>query len=107
MIALTRLSMPDINIVATTALQALHPEGREMGLKAGANILMPNLTPTRYRSLYQLYDGKPCLDENATMCRDCLAARITAIGEEVGYNALGDAPHFFHRTAEQKNAPQD
>ena len=107
MIALARLSMPDINIAATTALQALHPEGREMGLKAGANIIMPNVTPTRYRSLYKLYDGKPCLDENATMCRDCLAGRVAAIGEEIGYNARGDAPHFFHRTAEKKHAQPD
>jgi len=107
MIALTRLSMPDINIAATTALQALHPEGREMGLKTGANIIMPNVTPTRYRSLYKLYDGKPCLDENATMCRDCLAGRVAAIGEEIGYNARGDAPHFFHRTAEKKHATPD
>lgn len=107
MIALTRLAMPDINIAATTALQTLHPEGREMGLKAGANIIMPNLTPTRYRSMYQLYDGKPCLDENAAMCRDCLAGRIAAIGEEIGYGAHGDAPHFFHRKAEKDNGPQD
>jgi biotin synthase len=107
MIALTRLSMPDINIAATTALQALHPEGREMGLKAGANIIMPNLTPTRYRSLYTLYDGKPCLDENASLCRDCLAGRIAAIGEEIGYNERGDAPHFFQRTTEATHARPD
>jgi biotin synthase len=107
MIALTRLYLPDINIAATTALQALHPQGREMGLKAGANIIMPNLTPTRYRSLYTLYQGKPCLDENATMCRTCLAGRIAAIGEEIGYNSRGDAPHFFNRTSEAEHVPPD
>jgi len=97
MIAVTRLVLPDINIAATTALQALHPEGRELGLRAGANIVMPNITDTRYRTAYQLYEGKPCLDENAAACRGCLGRRVAAIGETIGYNQWGDAPHFFRR----------
>lgn len=100
MVALTRLALPDINIAATTAMQALHPEGRELALKAGANIIMPNLTPVRYRPFYKLYDGKPCLDEDPEACRHCLAGRIAAIGEEVGYRALGDSPRFQRRQAE-------
>jgi len=97
MIAVTRLALPDINIAATTALQALHPEGRELGLQAGANIVMPNITDTRYRAAYQLYEGKPCLDENAAACRGCLGRRVEAIGESIGYNQWGDSPHFFRR----------
>jgi biotin synthase len=98
MIALTRLYLKDVNIASTTALQALKHDGREYGLKAGANIIMPNITHTKYRESYKLYDGKPCLDENATMCKACLAGRIGGIGEEIGYNEWGDSPHFKKRT---------
>lgn len=97
MIAATRIALKDVNIAATTALQALDPKGREMGLKAGANIIMPNITHTRYRTGYQLYDNKPCLDENANMCRFCLEHRIGDIGEAVGYNEWGDSPHFLKK----------
>ncbi len=62
MIALLRLSMPDINIASTTALHALHPQGRELGLAAGANVMMPNLTPEAVRGDYKLYDNKPLQD---------------------------------------------
>ena len=95
MIAVTRLYLKDINIASTTALQALAPTGREMGLRAGANIIMPNITVTKYRSSYQLYDDKPCLDENASFCRACLEQRIESVGEHVGFNEWGDSPHFL------------
>ncbi len=98
MIAITRLYLKDVNIAATTALQALHPKGREQGLQAGANIIMPNVTDTKYRASYQLYDNKPCLDENSTMCRSCLSKRVDSIGEEIGFDEWGDSPHFFKRT---------
>lgn len=97
MIAVCRILMPDINIASTTALQALNPTGREMGLLAGGNIIMPNITDVKYRSAYQLYDGKPCLDENASLCRNCLERRISAIGETIGYRQWGDSPHFAGR----------
>ena len=97
MIALTRIVLRDVNIAATTALQALDPQGRERGLEAGANIIMPNLTDTKYREGYQLYDGKPCLDENAGMCRFCLEGRISSVGESVGYGEHGDSPHYIKR----------
>jgi biotin synthase len=93
MIALTRLVLKDVNIAATTALQTLDPEGREKGVLAGANIIMPNITPTDYRKFYQLYDNKPCLDENARQCKSCLERRIQAAGAEVGYGEWGDSPH--------------
>ncbi|HMA62200.1 MAG TPA: [FeFe] hydrogenase H-cluster radical SAM maturase HydE [bacterium] len=97
MIAVTRLVLRDVNIAATTALQALDPIGREKGLQAGANIIMPNITDTKYREGYQLYENKPCLDENSEMCKGCLETRIRSIGEEIGYNEWGDSPHYFKR----------
>lgn len=97
MIALTRILLKDVNIASTTALQSLSPEGRELGLKAGANVIMPNMTPTKYRKSYRLYDNKPCLDENAFLCRGCLENRIDSIGEKIGYGQWGDSPHFLKR----------
>nr|NQU89135.1 [FeFe] hydrogenase H-cluster radical SAM maturase HydE [Bacteroidota bacterium] len=58
MVAILRLMMPDINIAATTAMQTLHPQGREIALKTGANVIMPNLTPLKYREGYLLYEIK-------------------------------------------------
>ena len=97
MIAVTRLVLRDVNIAATTALQTLDPIGREKGILAGANVIMPNVTETQYRAAYQLYENKPCLDENTTMYRNCLEQRLTAIGEQIGYRQWGDSPHFFAR----------
>lgn len=97
MIAVLRLLMPDINIAAATALQAIDPAGREKAIAIGANIIMPNLTPTAYRKEYQLYEDKPCLDEDAELCRNCLEARIHLAGSEIGYNQWGDSKHFSNR----------
>jgi len=99
MIALTRIHLQDVNIAATTALQALSSSGRELGLQCGANIIMPNVTSAKYRKFYQLYDDKPCLDESASLCRDCLSERIDSIGEEIGYDQWGDSPHFLKKSA--------
>ncbi|MBF0478423.1 MAG: [FeFe] hydrogenase H-cluster radical SAM maturase HydE [Candidatus Omnitrophica bacterium] len=101
MIALTRLVLEDVNIASTTALQAIDPAGREKGLLAGANIIMPNITHTKYRRFYQLYDDKPCLDENALVCKSCLETRIKNIGEEIGYGKWGDSKHFKHSIQEK------
>jgi biotin synthase len=98
MVATLRLLMPDINIAATTALQAIDPAGREKALTIAANILMPNLTPCVYRKEYQLYEGKPCLDEDAELCRNCLEARIELAGCEIGYGEWGDSKHFGTRS---------
>lgn len=98
MIAVLRLLMPDINIAAATALQAIDPAGREKALAIGANVIMPNLTPTAYREEYQLYENKPCLDEDAELCRNCLEARINMSGNEIGYGQWGDSKHFHKRT---------
>ena len=100
MLSLLRLLMPDINIAATTAMQAIDPEGREKALVAGANVIMPNLTPTRYRTGYQLYADKPCLDEEAGQCRLCLEQRIRSVGEEIGYDVWGNSLHHRRRMEE-------
>ncbi|VAW25229.1 [FeFe]-hydrogenase maturation protein HydE, partial [hydrothermal vent metagenome] len=97
MIASLRLLMPDINMVAATALQAIDPAGREKALAVGANVIMPNLTPCEYRKEYQLYEDKPCLDEDAELCRNCMEARIELAGSEIGYGEWGDSKHYFTR----------
>lgn len=97
MIAILRLMMPDINIAATTALQTLDPIGREKGLMAGANVVMPNITPTDYRKNYLLYEDKPCLEDSAGDCKFCLQNRIQSVGEEIAFGQWGDSKHFFNR----------
>lgn len=97
LIATCRIALKDINIAATTALQALHPEGRERGLLAGANVLMPNITDTKYRDGYQLYENKPNLDENAEETVNSLTNKIISIGETVGFGEWGDSVHFAKR----------
>ncbi len=98
MIAILRIMMPDINIAAATALQAIDPMGREKALKVGANIIMPNITPTLHRKNYQLYQNKPCIDEGADDCTSCLEARIVLAGDKVGYGEWGDSFHYQKRT---------
>lgn len=100
MISATRLYLHDVNIASTTALQALADDGREQGILAGANVIMPNATDTQYRRSYQLYEGKPCLDENAALCRGCLERRLALIGERINYGQRGDSPHFAKRSLE-------
>jgi len=97
MIATLRILMKDINIVAATALQAIDPLGREKGIKAGANILMPNITPGLYRNDYLLYENKPCVDEEPSQCKGCLEARIALADGEIGFGEWGDSIHFKNR----------
>lgn len=100
MIAATRLYLHDVNIAATTALQALADDGREQGVLAGANVIMPNVSDVAYRRRYQLYENKPCLDENAEACRHCLAMRLRNIGETINWDRRGDSPHYAARHRE-------
>ncbi|MGA2405994.1 MAG: [FeFe] hydrogenase H-cluster radical SAM maturase HydE [Bacteroidales bacterium] len=94
MIAIIRIMMRDINIVAATALQAIDPSGREKAVKIGANILMPNITPGKYRDNYKLYDNKPCTDDSAEDCQSCLEARVSLADAEVIYGEWGDSKHY-------------
>jgi biotin synthase len=100
MIAIIRIMMKDINIVAATALQAIDPIGREKAVKIGANILMPNITPGRYRDSYKLYDNKPCTDDSAEECQSCLEARVSLADSEVIYGEWGDSKHYERRRAQ-------
>ena len=98
MIAVTRLFLHDVNIAAATALQALADDGRERGVAAGANVVMPNVTAVAHRRDYRLYANKPCCDETAALCRGCLDRRLAAIGEHLLYGKRGDSPHYHRRT---------
>ena len=97
MIAIIRIMMKDINIVAATALQAIDAIGREKAVRIGANILMPNITPGKYRDSYKLYDNKPCTDDSAEDCQSCLEARISLADAVVVYGEWGDSKHFRER----------
>lgn len=97
MVALLRMMMKDINIAATTAMQTIDPQGREKSMMVGSNIVMPNLTPLKYRENYKLYEDKPCIDEEAEQCRSCLEARIHMAGNEIGWDEWGDSRHFASR----------
>jgi biotin synthase len=99
MVAILRLICPDVNIAATTAMQTLDPQGREKAIMVGANVIMPNLTPVKYREGYQLYEDKPCMDEEASECMNCLEARLHMAGAEIGYGEKGDAVHFTKRNS--------
>jgi biotin synthase len=89
LIAILRLMFPYALIPSTTALGTIHPLGREMGLKAGANVVMPNLSPTDVRKLYSLYDNKICTGEEAAECRGCLARRVESVGYRLAVD-IGD-----------------
>ena len=103
MIAVTRLVLRDVNIAATTALQTIDPaQGRDRGILAGANVIMPNVGDVVFRRDYQLYNGKPSLDENSLSIRENLIRSLAAIGEAPRFNSAGDPLHFFRRTGSGK-----
>ena len=93
MIGILRLMFPDALIPATTALGSADPRGREKGILAGANVIMPNLSPAAVRDKYILYDGKICTGDEAAQCRSCLEKRIQGIGYTVD-PGRGDSPRF-------------
>lgn len=83
MVALTRLILPNALLPATTALGTIAPDGRERGVLAGANVVMPNLSPVGVRKQYTLYDNKICMGDEAAECRACLQNRMRTIGYEL------------------------
>ncbi len=83
MLSILRLMFPYVLLPATTALGTISPIGRELGLKAGANVMMPNLTPTDARKNYDLYDNKICMDEDAGKCRGCQENRVKSVGYRI------------------------
>lgn len=83
MLSALRLAFPDALIPATTALGTIAPDGREQGIQAGANVVMPNLSPVVHRKDYSLYDNKICTGEEAAECRWCLDMRMDRIGYRI------------------------
>ena len=83
-IAIMRIMLKDINIPATTAIESLHPNGRILALKCGANVIMPNITNNEYRKLYILYPGKPMLDNSVLQNKLSIVKKITSISRTIG-----------------------
>ncbi|MBN1650738.1 MAG: [FeFe] hydrogenase H-cluster radical SAM maturase HydE [Bacteroidales bacterium] len=94
MVALLRIIMPKINIAATTAMQTIDPQGREKAIAIGANVIMPNLTPLKYRDDYLLYNNKIGLDETFETQKKDLEANIQRIDHSIGYGEWGDSKHY-------------
>lgn len=97
MISAVRLQLHNTNIASTTALEALRNDGRELGLLAGANVIMPNITDPEYRKNYKLYENKPAVNESSDDSIRELTRKVAAIGEEINWNKRGDSPHYFAR----------
>jgi len=98
MIAVVRIIMKDINIVASTAMQTVDKAGREKAIACGANIVMPNLSPARYREGYLIYEGKPGYREiNGENISGLDLEKIP--GTTVCLGVWGDTPHYSKRVA--------
>ena len=80
LLSIIRILLPGVLLPATTALGTMDPLGREKGLQAGANVVMPNLSPVKNRKQYELYDNKICTGEEAAECRGCLSRRVASVG---------------------------
>ena len=93
MVAILRHLFPEVLLPATTALGTIHPNGRELGLLAGANVVMPNLSPVGVREKYSLYDNKICTGEEAAECRGCLENRVASAGFQIVVDR-GDRKNF-------------
>ena len=81
--SILRLMNPHLLLPATTALGTIDPRGREKGILAGANVVMPNLSPVAVRKDYSLYDNKICTGEEAAECAGCLGRRLASIDYEL------------------------
>lgn len=101
MIAVTRLVLRNVNIAATTALQVLRDDGRELGILYGANVVMPNLSPTVYREGYQLYSNKPGVHDTPESTALSFEKRIQSCGRRVGWNLPGSSRRWAARTSEK------
>ncbi len=91
LLSVIRIMLPKVLLPATTALGTLDPRGREKGFQAGANVVMPNLSPVKNRKQYELYDNKICTGEEAAECRGCLSRRAESVGYEI-VTDRGDSP---------------
>jgi biotin synthase len=107
MVALARILCPDANIPSTTALATINRhDGRKQGLRAGANVVMPNLTPVKYRALYQIYPAKACIEESAADCNQCLRGQIRSIQRFPGSGPGGRGVHEVDAGVLAASAPR-
>ena len=83
LLAILRLMFPYALLPSTTALGTIDPQGRELGLQTGANVMMPNLSPTAVRENYMLYDNKICTGDESAQCKGCMSARTASVGYRV------------------------
>ncbi len=83
LLSIIRLIYPPVLLPSTTALGTIAPDGRERGILAGANVVMPNLSPVSVRKKYELYDNKICTGDESAQCRSCLEMRMKSIGYEI------------------------
>jgi len=96
-IAMLRILLPSCNIAAATALDVFKPNGRIQALKAGANIIMPSVTPQIYRGKYLLYQNKPCIDEHAEDCSACTIRQVNAAKLNPVLGTPGNSLHYKQR----------
>jgi biotin synthase len=83
-LAVARVMLPFTHFPATTALGSIDPEGRQRALKCGANVVMPNITPVRYKRLYEIYPNKICVSEEGPIqCLPCITGIIRQSGRSV------------------------
>ena len=75
--------LPKVLLPATTALGTIHSRGRELGILAGGNVVMPNLSPVKVRKKYALYDNKICTGDESAQCKECLSRRMQSVGYEI------------------------
>lgn len=110
LLGLIRLMLPKVLLPATTALGTIDPIGREKGILAGANVVMPNLSPREVRKKYLLYDNKICTGDEAAECRHCIDGRISMIGYQVvvdrGDSKLVNSDRGDSKLIKEKSCPQ-
>lgn len=102
MLSIIRLMLPKVLLPATTALATIDPRGREKGVLAGANVVMPNLSPVSVREKYQLYENKVCTGEESAQCRGCLDRRMASIGCTLAVDR-GDSKNTDYNKGDNQN----
>jgi len=94
-LALIRIIMPDTHLPATTAVGSINKNGRQKALKCGANVIMPNVTPAKYRKYYEIYPNKICINEKPSDCRLCIESMLKSLGREIAKD-YGDSLRGMH-----------
>lgn len=101
LLSVIRLMLPSVLLPATTALGTADGKGREKGILHGANVVMPNLSPTEHRADYSLYDNKICTGDEAAECIKCLSKRMRSVGYQI-VTDKGDYSDLSDKDTEKK-----